>query len=84
MGFKVWIDQDLCTGDGICEEICPKIFFAGDDGLYYVKEVDEKANPANPRLRMGTGLASVPENLVDDVVDAATECPGECIMIEQD
>jgi NAD-dependent dihydropyrimidine dehydrogenase PreA subunit len=20
---KVWIDQDLCTGDGICVEICP-------------------------------------------------------------
>ena len=21
--MKVWIDQDLCTGDGLCEEICP-------------------------------------------------------------
>ena len=21
MGMKVWIDQDLCTGDGLCEEI---------------------------------------------------------------
>ncbi|MFN7150633.1 MAG: 4Fe-4S binding protein, partial [Microthrixaceae bacterium] len=22
MALKVWIDQDLCTGDGICAEIC--------------------------------------------------------------
>ncbi|MSX78283.1 MAG: ferredoxin, partial [Actinobacteria bacterium] len=21
--MKVWIDQDLCTGDGLCEEISP-------------------------------------------------------------
>jgi ferredoxin len=24
--MKVWIDQDLCTGDGLCEEICPDVF----------------------------------------------------------
>ena len=26
---KVWIDQDLCTGDGLCAEICPGVFVAG-------------------------------------------------------
>ena len=36
--MKVWIDQDLCTGDGICSEICPDLFFGWDDGLWYVKE----------------------------------------------
>ncbi|MCB0996584.1 MAG: ferredoxin, partial [Acidimicrobiales bacterium] len=36
--MKVWIDQDLCTGDGLCEEIAPDIFFGQDDGLFYVKE----------------------------------------------
>ncbi|MEZ5260609.1 MAG: ferredoxin [Acidimicrobiales bacterium] len=35
---KVWIDQDLCTGDGLCAEICPDVFWGQDDGLYYVKE----------------------------------------------
>ena len=30
--MKVWIDQDLCTGDGICTEICPTIFEMHDDG----------------------------------------------------
>ena len=38
---KVWIDQDLCTGDGLCAEIAPDIFFGLDDGLYYVKEAAE-------------------------------------------
>lgn len=35
--MKVWIDQDLCTGDGLCEEIAPEAFWGQDDGLFYVK-----------------------------------------------
>ena len=31
--MKVWIDQDLCTGDGICAEICPDIFEMHKDEL---------------------------------------------------
>ena len=38
--MKVWIDQDLCTGDGLCEEIAPDVFVGLDDGLFYVKEGD--------------------------------------------
>ena len=36
--IKVWIDQDLCTGDGLCAEIAPDVFQMHDDGLAYVKE----------------------------------------------
>ena len=39
--MKVWIDQDLCTGDGLCEEIAPSVFTLLDDGLAYVKEGDK-------------------------------------------
>ena len=39
--MKVWIDQDLCTGDGLCEEIAPDVFVGLDDGLFYVKEGDK-------------------------------------------
>ena len=39
--MKVWIDQDLCTGDGLCEEIAPTVFTLLDDGLAYVKEGDK-------------------------------------------
>ena len=34
--MNVWIDQELCTGDGICEELCPSVFALLDDGLTYV------------------------------------------------
>ena len=77
--MKVWIDQDLCTGDGLCEEICPSVFTLLDDGLAYVKEGDSVLNePAG-----SGGLAAVPSDLEDAVTEAAEECPGECIFIEQ-
>jgi len=77
--MKVWIDQDLCTGDGLCEEICPQVFALSDDGLAYVKN-DGRAldNPGGAE-----GLALVPTDLEDAVREAAEECPGECIFIEE-
>lgn len=80
--MKVWIDQDLCTGDGLCVEIVPDIFFMADDGLAYVKDVDEKPDFTTPRLRMAQGLAAVPDSLIEAVIEAADECPGECIFLE--
>ncbi len=48
--MKVWIDQDLCTGDGLCEEIAPAVFSLLDDGLAYVKESDQvRSEPGGPR-----------------------------------
>ena len=47
--MKVWIDQDLCTGDGLCEEIAPDVFALLDDGLAYVKE--------GAKIRSGPGGA---------------------------
>lgn len=86
--MKVWIDQDLCTGDGLCVEICPKIFYMADDGLAYVKEVSspdpDLDSSGSQRLKMATGLATVPGDLADAVIEAAEECPGECIFIEAD
>lgn len=77
MTIKVWVDQDLCTGDGLCEEICPSVFSMGDDGLSYVKEGDKVLSEGG-----ASSMATVPENLVESVVEAAEECPGECIFIE--
>jgi ferredoxin len=80
--MKVWIDQDLCTGDGLCVEICPDLFFMSDDGLAYVKDRGEKGNAASPRLKIATGQADVPDDILDITIEAAEECPGECIFIE--
>jgi ferredoxin len=45
-----------------------------------VKEGDAvKSEPGG-----SAGLALVPEDLEDAVVEASEECPGECIFIERD
>ena len=76
--MKVWIDQDLCTGDGLCEEIAPSVFTLLDDGLAYVKQGDKVlSDPGGAE-----GLAGFPDGMLDSVVEAAEECPGECIFIE--
>ncbi len=85
--MKVWIDQDLCTGDGLCEEIADEVFFGKDDGLFYVKEsagnfgeeklYDGETNPAGAE-----GMARIPDGALEAVIEAAEECPGECIFIE--
>jgi ferredoxin len=85
--MKVWIDQDLCTGDGICVEICPEIFDMHSDGLAYVKEVDWGTifgpnDDDEPKYQMEAGMANVPNNLIEATIESAEECPGECIFIE--
>lgn len=75
--MKVWIDQDLCTGDGLCEEICPSVFTLLDDGLAYVKQDGAVKNSPGG----AEGVAEVPSEFEDAVVEACEECPGECIFI---
>ena len=87
--MKVWIDQDLCTGDGICAEICPDIFEMADDVLAYVKEEHwptmygpDGAPKGDPALKMAEGTAAVSEALLEAVIESAEEYPGECILID--
>jgi ferredoxin len=77
--MRVWIDQDLCTGDGLCAEIAPDVFTMMDDGLAYVKEGNKIFCAA-----VAAGLASFADDRLDDVIESAEECPGECIFIEID
>ena len=84
--LKVWIDQDLCTGDGICVELEPGLFALHEDGLAYVKEVGwgdiYEGAGGDPKLKSADGVASVPKNKADSTIEAAEECPGECIFLE--
>ena len=78
--LRVWIDQDLCTGDGICTDHAPDVFTILEDGIAYCQEGDRVFNDPGGSAE----LAVVPVARETDVVDAAAECPGECIFIEID
>jgi ferredoxin len=80
--MKVWIDQDLCTGDGLCEEIAPDVFTLLDDGLAYVREGSKIFATAQGNPQGAEGMANIPDNQLDAVIESAEECPGECIFIE--
>jgi ferredoxin len=75
--LEVWIDQELCTGDGICAQYAEDVFQLDVDGLAYVKDADGQ-------LRHSAGTAvPVPAAAVIDVIDSAKECPGDCIHVRR-
>jgi ferredoxin len=72
---QVWVDQDLCTGDGLCVQYAPEVFEFDVDGLAYVKD-------AGGELQLAPGSqVKIPQHLRLHVIDAAKECPGECIHL---
>jgi ferredoxin len=73
--LQVWIDQDECTGDGLCVQYAPEVFEFDIDGLAYVKDGSDELLTA-PGAR-----AAVPAGLVNDVIASARECPGTCIHV---
>lgn len=78
LGMRVWIDQDLCTGDGLCVDHCPEVFTQLEDGIAYVVENGVTLNDPGS----GGSLAKVPTKHLEAVVLAANFCPGECIFID--
>jgi ferredoxin len=73
---RVWVDQELCTGDGLCVQLVPEVFEFDVDGLAYVKGPDGE-------LRTDPGATvEVAADLRADVAIAAHDCPGRCIFIE--
>jgi ferredoxin len=77
-GMRVWIDQDCCTGAGLCVDHCPELFIVLEDGIGYVHDgalvVADRGSPTVP----------VPRRYEQAAVDAAERCPGECIYLEAD
>jgi len=76
--MKVWIDQDCCTGAGLCVDHCPDLFIVLDDGIGYVRDGDVIiTDPHHPST-------SVPRRHEQAAIDAVERCPGECIHLEPD
>jgi ferredoxin len=76
--MRVWIDQDLCTGDGLCTDHCPDVFLLLEDGISYVHDGTVIGNDPGGMESMVT----VAPRLEQAVLAAALDCPGECIFIE--
>ena len=76
--MKVWIDQKYCTGDNLCEELCPDVFTQLDDGLSYVKQ--DGAVLDRPGGNASVALVAAEHEAA--VRDAADQCAGECIFVE--
>jgi ferredoxin len=75
--MRVWIDQDGCTGAGLCVDHCPDLFVVLEDGIGYVH--DHRAVIDRPGQRL-----VVPLRYEHAVIDAVERCPGECIYVEPD
>lgn len=72
----MWVDQDLCTGDGLCVQLAPTVFEFDIDGLAYVKGTDGVLM-TEPGARV-----AVPVRCAADVISSARDCPGDCIFVE--
>ena len=87
----VWIDSDQCMGAGTCAQIAPMVFAERHDGTWAVKEDTphfDQAVTFDGQEGEGhgpdgyRGQARVPEAVLHLVIDAADECPAECIYVE--
>lgn len=76
--LEVWIDHDLCTGDGVCAQYAPDVFELDIDGVAYVK-----AAPDGDLLTGAEARVPVPADLVLNVIDSAKDCPGDCIHVRR-
>lgn len=76
--MRVYVDQDKCTGDGLCVQYAARIFEFDIDGLAYVKGPDGELQTA-----VGATV-NVPKAMELEVIDAAEQCPGECIYVTTD
>lgn len=73
--LQVWVDQSLCTGDGLCAQLAPEVFELDVDGIAYVR------GPDGDLLTAEGARGPVPEDVAGEVVDSARDCPGACIFV---
>ncbi len=78
--MRVWIDQDLCTGDGLCTDHCPEVFVILEDGIAYVRQDRVALNDPGGSMSQ----AEVAPRFERVVLESAAQCPGECIFVEAD
>jgi ferredoxin len=80
--MRVWIDQKLCNGNGLCVSQVPEVFILEDDGLAYVREGERIFAASHGQPECAAGKAEVPAELVEAVLEVTEECPLECVFVE--
>lgn len=63
------VNKDTCIGCGSCEEAAPDIFGLDEEGLAFVK------------ADRNQGVTPIPEDQIDDLMDAFEECPTDSVMV---
>jgi ferredoxin len=43
---------------------------------------NSRTDKSTPLLQMASGTATVPDELAEAAIEAAEDCPGECIFLE--
>lgn len=78
--MQEWIDQNLCTGDGLCRDHCVELLVLLEDGISHMRD------PATGRVDHDPGgcasLVPVPSGYERAVIHAVDDRPGECIFLE--
>ncbi|MNG22203.1 Ferredoxin [compost metagenome] len=74
MGKFTWVDKDTCIACGACGATAPDIYDYDDEGLAETI-YDGDGN---------TGTKEIPDDLFDDLQDAADGCPTDSIKIADD
>jgi ferredoxin len=72
--IRVWIDQDECSGVGVCVDACPQLFSLEADGLAYLRTTAGLLGSNQPVL--------VGDDMAESVIDAAEDCPENCIYVD--
>ena len=78
--IEVSIEQNDCTSCGLCPEIDSDYFFMSDANLAHVKN-NQAEDPKTPEYNGIDEAVEVAEDHEDLVIEAAEECPGECIHV---
>lgn len=73
--MKVWIDPDLCTGVALCQQACPEVFVIASDGIARVVDPVGRTVPGRTAVEFA-------DSLLESVLEAAEDCPEECIYLE--
>ncbi len=73
--MRVRVDQDKCTGDGLCVQYAARSSSSTSTGW------PTSRAPDGELLTAEGAEVDVPESLRLEVIDAAEQCPGECIYV---